>query len=54
MKKESAIELENLARYIRAIVTEKDSIDIIKKVRLGRKALCKALGIKYNIKDEII
>jgi len=52
MDKESAVELENLARYICCILP-KDGMDTIKKVRSGRKSLCEALGIEYNIKDEI-
>jgi len=53
IKKESVIELENLARYICCIIDKKDGKDIIKKIRAGRKALCNALEIEYNVKNEI-
>ena len=51
IKKESVVEIENLCRYICCVIPKDD--EIIDRIRDGRKSLCKALGIEYNIKNEI-
>lgn len=50
MDKEAAEELERWAKYIRSNITDKRTVNA---VRRGRKALCKALNRRYTISDEI-
>ena len=51
MDEKACDELQTWARYYRSNITEQKQVNAIRR---ARKALCKALKIVYDIKDEVI